>query len=30
MIEGKALAELLTRIGPGDYVDYGTVRKGPR
>lgn len=30
MIKGKTLAELLARVGPGDYVDYGTVRIGPR
>lgn len=30
MIKGKTLAELLAKVGPGDYIDYGSVRRGPR
>lgn len=30
MTKGKTLAELLAKVGPGDYVDYGTVRMGAR
>ena len=30
MIEGKTLAELLSKVGRADHVDYSTIKIGPR